>query len=154
MPVMKKRGHGWSSVGKKWTSQPVVKNIRVRFICPSLKEFVKNIRVRFICPSLKEKRIKVRSTYEYHPGLRTVLHYPQRVKPCHEPYTCKPRVVRVRSTYTSSSGVQTTLHYPQKFVFKHYVTRHPDEFNQVLPVMHGGSCCVIVKEIGPATFLL
>lgn len=146
MPVKRKRGHEWSSVGRKRSIQPVVKHVRVRFVCPSLKE----------------KRIKVKATYEYHPGLRTVLHYPQRVKPCHEPYTCKPRLVRVRSTCTSSSGVKTTLHYPQQFVLKHYVTTLPDEFKQVLPVIHHDESddepevpvgYFVLKEIGPTILL-
>ena len=91
----------WSSVGRKRqpSQQPVLKQVKVQ--------------VRFVCPS---RGFTVRSTYEYSPGLRSVLHYPQRVKPHHEPYTCKPRKVRVRSSYEHSSGLQTTLHYPQEIV--------------------------------------
>ena len=38
MPRKRKRGHGWSSVGRKRkSSQPVWKNIKVRFVCPSLQ---------------------------------------------------------------------------------------------------------------------
>ena len=103
----RKRGHGWSSVGRKRQSsqQPVLNQVKVRFVCPSRQE----------------EGFKVRSTYEYSPGLRSVLHYPQSVKLHHEPYTCKPRKVRVRSTYEHSSGLHTTLHYPQEIVLKHFV---------------------------------
>ena len=123
MTRKRKRGHGWGSVGRKRQSsrQPVLKEVKVRFVCPAIQE---------------EKRFKVRSTYEYSPGLRSVLHYPQQgVEPHHEPYTCKPRKVRVRSTYEyeHSSGLQTTLHYPQEIVLKHFVIMEqpPQDTNDI-----------------------
>ena len=43
----------------------------------------RNIKVRFVCPSLQKKEFKVRSKREHSPELHTVLHYSQRVKPCY-----------------------------------------------------------------------
>ena len=83
----------------------------------------KDVKVRFICPSLieKAKTFRVRATYENSPGLSTTLHYPQQCKQEHIPYTCKPKTTGVRAKYTCSNDMQTTLHYPQRIVAKHYM---------------------------------
>ena len=133
MTGKRKRGHGWSSVKKKkQVPQPVSRNIKVRFVCPSLQ---------------KERFKKVRSKYEYSPGLHTVLHYPQRVKPCHQPYTLKPKTTKIRSRYEYSEGLHTVLHYPQEIVLKHFVHVKKKQHND----------CVInyeiIREIGPTHHL-
>ena len=104
MSKKRKRGHGWSSDYRKRKS----------------KQY-RDVKVRFICPSLQPDGIKVRSVYEHSPGLHTTLHYPHRIEPRHESYTCKPRTVRVKSTYEYSPGLQTILHYPQEIVLKHFI---------------------------------
>ena len=68
-----------------------------------------------------EKVLKVRSKYEFSPGLHTVLHYPQRVQICHQPHALKPKSIKVRSKYEFTPGLHTVFHYPQKIVLKHYV---------------------------------
>ena len=108
MTGKRKRGHGWSSVMKK--------KKRV-----SKEPVSRNIKVRFVCPSLQKKEFKVRSKREHSPGLHTVLHYPQRVKPCYQPYTLKPKRTKIRSKYEFSKGLHTVLHYPQEIVLKHFV---------------------------------
>ena len=106
MTGKRKRGHERSSVKeKKRVSQPVSRNIKVRFVCPSLQG----------------EGLKVRSKYEFSPGLHTVLHYPQRVKPCHQPYTLKPKSTKIKSKYEFSKGLHTVLHYPQEIMLKHFV---------------------------------
>ena len=108
MTGKRKRGHGWSSVVKKKkqvSKEPVSRNVKVRFVCPSLQK----------------KQFKVRSKREYSPGLHTVLHYPQRVQPCHQPYTLKPKRTKIKSKYEFSKGLHTVLHYPQEIVLKHFV---------------------------------
>ena len=81
----------------------------------------RNVKVRFVCPSLQKKQFKVRSKREYSPGLHTVLHYPQRVQPCHQPYTLKPKKTKIKSKYEFSKGLHTVLHYSQEIVLKHFV---------------------------------
>ena len=72
------------------------------------------------------KKIKVRSTYQYAPGLSTVLHYPQEVEIKHEAFTCAPRKVRIKFKYEWSPGLHTTMEHPQRIVLKHYVYKyHP-----------------------------
>ena len=81
----------------------------------------RNIKVRFVCSSLQKKEFKVRSKREHSPGLHTVLHYPQRVKPCYQPDTLKPKRTKIRSKYEFSKGLRTVLHYPQEIVLKYFV---------------------------------
>ena len=101
------KGNNWSE--KKYWRRPthVIKNVKVRFICPSLIPDV--------------KKFKVRATYEYSAGLRTTMHYPQQCTYVHKPYTCKPKTVAVRAKYIGFNDMQTTLHYPQRLVLKHYI---------------------------------
>ena len=106
-PRKRKRGNNWTKKRKPKRGTYVFKDVKVRFICPSLIE--------------KAKTFRVRATYENSPGLSTTLHYPQQCKQEHIPYTCKPKTTGVRAKYTCSNDMQTTLHYPQRIVAKHYM---------------------------------
>ena len=75
----------------------------------------------FCLSFITKKEFKVRSKREHSPGLHTVLHYPQRVKPCYQPYTLKPKRTKIRSKYEFSKGLHTVLHYPQEIVLKHFI---------------------------------
>lgn len=103
----RRRGNNWSKKPKQKRVTYAYKDVKVRFICPSLIENVKTF--------------KVRATYEHSPGLRTTLHYPQQCKQEHKPYTCQKKTVGVRAKYTCHDDIQTTLHYPQRLVLKHYI---------------------------------
>jgi hypothetical protein len=106
-PRKRRRGNNWSKKPKQKRVTHAYKNVKVRFICPSLIGDVKTF--------------KVRATYKHSPGLRTTLHYPQQCKQEHKPYTCKPKTIGVRAMYTWFNDMQTTLHYPQRLVLKHYL---------------------------------
>ena len=90
----------------------------------------------------EDKKIRVKASYEYDAGLRTVLHYPQLVKPCHQPYTCKPKTVRIKASYEYEKGLRTVLHYPQEIVLKHFVFQEQEEMQEV-----------IIREIGPVILM-
>ena len=77
--------------------------------------------------SAKSKKLSIRATYEYAPGLHTVLHYPQKFELQHEPYTCAPRTVKVKCKYEFAPGLHTTLEYVNEIVLKHYIFKNTRE---------------------------
>ena len=90
----------------------------------------------------EEKKMRIKASYEYEPGFRTVMHYPQLVKPGHQPYTCKPRTVRIKASYEYAPGLRTVLHYPQEIVLKHFVVEEQEEKFEV-----------IIREFGPVILM-
>ena len=68
-----------------------------------------------------KKKMKVRATYEYAPGLSTTLHYPKKFEPQHKPFTCAPRTVKVKVKYEFSPGLHTTVECVNEIVLKHYI---------------------------------
>ena len=66
-------------------------------------------------------KIKVRVSYEFAEGLRTVLHCPKPADVKHVPYTCKPRTTKVSFKYEFAEGLTTTFKHPHEIVLKHYV---------------------------------
>ena len=91
---------------------------------------------------MSKNKLSVRATYEYDPGLHTVLHYPQKIVLQHEPFTCAPRTTKVKCKYQFAPGLHTTLECVNEIVLKHYI------FKDTRPKID-----YKVVEVGPTYYL-
>ena len=100
-----------------------------------------------------KKKMQVRATYEYAPGLSTTLHYPKKFEPQHKPFTCAPRTVKVKVKYEFSPGLHTTVECVNEIVLKHYIyeeCRSPPTLTRIAVYEHPG---YTITEYGPVFWI-